>query len=378
MIVEKYIGIMLYNTINIIMFSVMYYLNSASNKGIYFGVRIPGKYKDEPELKALESRYKKDILLTAGIITIITNYILFKFINSSEEFLEIIISVFMFGVILVFQIPFIIYYKKTKKLKKENGWNIKSNNVVIVDTTLRKPKKNEKIKTVPIKYFVMLLIVPIIMFILTFSAYERLPEVVKVPLSSYEEFNKTTIKGLMTLYSMPVIQLFIGILFIFINKSIMISRVDLSSGSIDNAILRKKKFRKLGSIFLFITSIEMMVMFSIPQVYILYGVEMKLMEYIIIAIIMITMLIFIIYSIKVGQGGRNISNDNEKDELYKDDDSKWILGSFYYNKNDPAMMIEKRVGIGWTINFGNTKAIILSVIFLVIIICFTVLGIVIG
>jgi uncharacterized membrane protein len=31
----------------------------------------------------------------------------------------------------------------------------------------------------------------------------------------------------------------------------------------------------------------------------------------------------------------------------------WTLGAFYRNSNDPAIFVQKRVGFGYTINFGN-------------------------
>jgi uncharacterized membrane protein len=34
-------------------------------------------------------------------------------------------------------------------------------------------------------------------------------------------------------------------------------------------------------------------------------------------------------------------------------DRAWKGGLFYYNPDDPAIMVEKRFGIGWTLNFGN-------------------------
>ena len=45
---------------------------------------------------------------------------------------------------------------------------------------------------------------------------------------------------------------------------------------------------------------------------------------------------------------------------------------FYYNKNDPAWMVEKRVGIGYTINFANKKASISLVLFILLIIIFAI------
>ncbi len=34
-------------------------------------------------------------------------------------------------------------------------------------------------------------------------------------------------------------------------------------------------------------------------------------------------------------------------------DRNWKLGVFYVNREDPALIVEKRFGIGWTLNFGN-------------------------
>ena len=34
-------------------------------------------------------------------------------------------------------------------------------------------------------------------------------------------------------------------------------------------------------------------------------------------------------------------------------DSYWKAGMFYYNPNDPAIFVAKRVGIGYTVNFAN-------------------------
>ncbi|MGL5316378.1 MAG: DUF5808 domain-containing protein, partial [Peptostreptococcaceae bacterium] len=38
-----------------------------------------------------------------------------------------------------------------------------------------------------------------------------------------------------------------------------------------------------------------------------------------------------------------------------DDDNNWIFGMFYYNPNDPSFFVQKRFGVGWTVNIGTTK-----------------------
>ncbi len=39
-----------------------------------------------------------------------------------------------------------------------------------------------------------------------------------------------------------------------------------------------------------------------------------------------------------------------------DDDVKWVGGMFYFNRSDPSLFVEKRVGIGQTLNFAHPAA----------------------
>jgi uncharacterized membrane protein len=40
-------------------------------------------------------------------------------------------------------------------------------------------------------------------------------------------------------------------------------------------------------------------------------------------------------------------------------DDCWRLGAFYYNPQDPALMVQRRFGLGYTLNFANPKAWVL-------------------
>jgi uncharacterized membrane protein len=42
-------------------------------------------------------------------------------------------------------------------------------------------------------------------------------------------------------------------------------------------------------------------------------------------------------------------------------DECWRWGIIYYNRDDPAFLVEKRVGFGWTLNYGNKWSWVLSV-----------------
>jgi uncharacterized membrane protein len=44
---------------------------------------------------------------------------------------------------------------------------------------------------------------------------------------------------------------------------------------------------------------------------------------------------------------------------HRDDDKYWRGGLVYVNREDQALMVPRRFGLGWTLNFGNPRAVIL-------------------
>jgi uncharacterized membrane protein len=50
-----------------------------------------------------------------------------------------------------------------------------------------------------------------------------------------------------------------------------------------------------------------------------------------------------------------------------DDDRFWKSGIFYLNRADPALMVPKRFGVGWTINLGDPAGIAIGVLILLVI-----------
>lgn len=72
---------------------------------------------------------------------------------------------------------------------------------------------------------------------------------------------------------------------------------------------------------------------------------------------------------RYGQGGARLERQAAGARLTNGvaDNSCWYLGGFYVNRNDPSILVEKRFGIGYTLNFGNPKAVALFVVLLAVI-----------
>jgi uncharacterized membrane protein len=64
-----------------------------------------------------------------------------------------------------------------------------------------------------------------------------------------------------------------------------------------------------------------------------------------------------------GQGGARIEEGSEEAPLTGGlaDNSRWVLGMFYVDREDPSLVVEKRFGIGYTFNYGRRIAVWCSV-----------------
>ena len=67
------------------------------------------------------------------------------------------------------------------------------------------------------------------------------------------------------------------------------------------------------------------------------------------------------------------TDNNSKNEInneWHDNPDNWIMGIFYYNKNDKRIFPPKRLKyFGWTVNFANPyTALILAAIIIIVVV----------
>jgi uncharacterized membrane protein len=65
---------------------------------------------------------------------------------------------------------------------------------------------------------------------------------------------------------------------------------------------------------------------------------------------------------RYGQGGALIEQGSIDTPLTGGlaDDTRWRAGLFYVDRDDPSIMVEKRFGIGYTFNYGNPTAVLIT------------------
>jgi len=68
-------------------------------------------------------------------------------------------------------------------------------------------------------------------------------------------------------------------------------------------------------------------------------------------------------------GGFSSSKTKTKDIVDRDNDSFWKGGILYFNRKDPSIFVNKRFGIGFTINFGHPLSWIIIAAVIGIVLC---------
>jgi len=92
---------------------------------------------------------------------------------------------------------------------------------------------------------------------------------------------------------------------------------------------------------------------------------------------MVTTVVLVIYALggalylmlHFGQGGARLERSAAGAPLTNGlaDNTHWVLGVFYVNRDDPSFFVEKRFGMGYTINLGNPTAVAFIAAFFIII-----------
>jgi uncharacterized membrane protein len=80
------------------------------------------------------------------------------------------------------------------------------------------------------------------------------------------------------------------------------------------------------------------------------------------ALIVLVIAVTLLVLIRLGQGGGRAAIPLESGDPVGDrtPDRAWKWGQFYYNPDDPALFVEKRIGLGYTVNFGNRASWLLT------------------
>lgn len=340
-------------------------------KDIFFGIRIPEDEVNNNELKDIYKSYVRNLLLSNIALIILVSVLLLN-VDS-----EIILGISIFGILIVDYLIYYMAHKKTKEVKKKLNLGKEKKQYVVVDTRFTASNRGKMLAS-PIWFILAIIIVGFNVY-LALKYYNDAPAQIPIRWDFSGNVTAYAEKSLKIVMMMPLMQMLMVFVLFFVYKSIAWAKQQISVVNPEESKERSRIFRLRTSRFVVIVMMSIIIDMTIINLDLLQIIEKSPIITITItaAIPIVILITAIYYAFTTGQGGSRIKFKDDKDKnnvADRDDDKYWRMGVFYVNKNDPSVFVEKRFGIGFTINFGNPWGIVSMIGIIVIIILGVVFG----
>jgi len=319
-------------------------------KNLLFGVRIPQKLLKTAVPSHFKRKFIKTYLSIDLVWLIIGIFIIFKFGSGPYIYTILVQILIMFG-------NYAFWNKKVKNWKEEKLQQqpglASQNTARVVDTQFRK----EKLTIHNFWYFIPGVL---LFFQLAINLYYYLTV-------SEQMVRKEQIVSLI------ISSIFIFVIMLWQHYVIRNAKQQVSARNPQKSRQQNILFRRRWSKFLFIILTLLIIGNLVMNLSYLDIIDLdaQISENVYMIVPLLALIGSVILAIVTGQSGSRIDlNKNEEESEYDDvdDDSHWKLGIFYYNPADPSFLVEKRIGVGWTLNFANPKSYIFIIAIIAILI----------
>lgn len=313
-----------------------------------FGVSIPEPYIKHSQLIQWIKRYSQWIGGTAGLCLLVQIGLHLLTAMQGEK-VTLLSFILLYIMLLLSSSLYMFYHVKTKKLKGQEQWETQAKTVYVTDLSVR--QKDETLSPI---FFSIPIIMTIALMTFTYMNYDSIPDVFATHWNSAGKADGWTEKSRFSVISMPLILLAIQISFFIMGRGMKEAKLQLSAQAKEASIHRELAQRKYGSWYLVAINFSMTILLVVLH-YTTVILKNQTAPYF--------FPLFIVFNV-VTLGGLlvliwKLSKSNERfDDLHTNetaatDDRFWRWGIFYYNKNDPSIVVQKKFGIGWTVNFAN-------------------------
>ncbi len=346
---------------NLIIFLAITFSPYLSPRGVFFGVRLEEKYKKAPEIRKITRTYLYECTVSFIVITLLTMGLIYS--CTSEKSLTFIVIASM---ILLVAICFACFVKAYNHIKSfAQHLNASSDEVAktVVDTDLMKAKNKLR------RHFRYLYILPIILALATtlymLLSYNSLPSRIPTHWNFLGQADGWQLKTPVTVSIYGLLQVALVSMLCYISDQIFTTRGRLDQANYE---LSKKIFlsylKKIGySFYVMLFSIEALFIFTTFSM--VHATPMQP------AALICSLLLPLGATIYMCIAWFRYRKDTPSYASYSPEnaDNHWIWGSFYYNPDDPSTFVEKRYGIGWTINMATPlgKGLMIGLLLIIII-----------
>ena len=330
-------------------------------KGECFAVTIPESAQVDVRFLAFRKRYAAAVLAVTLICTValgvVSNVVLGKMSSAADA--ASLNTILVAAIVAAATIPLIAsfalmlhYRKKVKAIKREEGWRAETDEAVALIGFEEAP--------VPPSLAWNVVYVPIVLITLALglALYPSTPDLVPTHIDFAGNVNQWTPKDPALIAFPLLVEVFMAACFIFSHWMTIRSKKDVDPARPAISAYAYGAFARAECILLLVGGSVLTAVLGI--VMILMMTEFLSMLVTMVLIIVATLVFVgatIAFSIVYGQSGsRLVKRLEENGDIIADNDEHWKAGIFYWNKDDASLILPKRFGVGWTMNWARPAA----------------------
>ena len=347
-----------------------------NRKSLLFGVRVPEGAADLPESRRLKRGYL--VITLMGCLAVL-GLAVWQY-AAAPDLTLLALLYFPLVMVGVQFVGFFPQWKKAKALKEQKGWRVPRTGLA----ETRSAAQREKLSTLPWGWYIASAALILAAVGLTVAVFPRLPDQIILHWGPDMQPDRWADKNLRDLLLMPLIALATVAMMAGTNIIIYWQKLQVSAEHPALSFAQHKMYRGMMSHSLGFMTFCMALMFAALQLgsLNLFALPLWFIPAAIIAPCVLGMLPVIYVPIKAGQGGCKLKPTVSPEDALNEslsakvkvahpgrgDDQYWKLGMFYYNPEDPAVLIENRFGSNGGFNYARlpAKLLVAAIILLLV------------
>ena len=330
-------------------------------KGECFAVTIPESAQADERFLAFRKRYAAAVLAVTLICAValgaVSNVALGKMGSAADS--DSLNAILVAAIVATATIPLIAsfalmlhYRKKVKAIKREEGWKAERDEAVALIGFEEAPAPPS------LAWNVVYVPIVLITLALGLALYPSTPDLVPTHIDFAGNVNQWTPKG-PALIAFPLLfEVFMAACFIFSHWMTIRSKKDVDPARPAISAYAYGAFARAECILLLVGGSVLTAVLGIVMILMMAEILSMLVT---IALIIVATLILvgatIAISVVYGQSGsRLVKRLDASGDIIADNDEHWKAGIFYWNKDDASLILPKRFGVGWTMNWARPAA----------------------
>ena len=326
-----------------------------------FAVTIPESAQADVRFLAFRKRYAAAVLavtlICAVALGVVSNVVLGKMSSAADA--ASLNAILVAAIVATATIPLIAsfalmlhYRKKVKAIKREEGWRAERDEAVALIGFEEAPAPPS------LAWNVVYVPIVLITLALGLALYPSTPDLVPTHIDFAGNVNQWTPKGPALIAFPLLVEVFMAACFIFSHWMTIRSKKDVDPARPAISAYAYGAFARAECILLLVGGSVLTAVLGI--VMILMMTEFLSMLVTMVLIIVATLVFVgatIAFSVVYGQSGsRLVKRLEENGDIIADNDEHWKAGIFYWNKGDASLILPKRFGVGWTMNWARPAA----------------------